>query len=192
MDSEFDSKKSYNFFFGILLLALVGFGSIFAANITITKPQTSVEFGEGVYKIKACDTYIHMNLISGATGELGAPPGLSPLRGISISSLNPTACKNTTFTINAFDTTSYQIPLYRTDSQIALCTDLPCTPGVNSANDVTINISSNAQVALANPDSFHDLTYDKTTGVYKVNFQQPTILANEIGNLTIQSAPLAK
>ena len=50
MDSEFDSKKSYNFLFGILLLALVGFGSIFAANITITNPKTSVEFGEGVYK----------------------------------------------------------------------------------------------------------------------------------------------
>ena len=192
MDSDFGSKKPNSLFIGVLLLALVGFGSILAASITITKPQSSVEFGEGVYKIKACDSYIHMNLISGATGELGAPSGLSPLRGISISSLNPTACKNTTFTINAYDTTAFQTPLYRTDGQIALCSDLPCTPGVNSESSVTININAKAVVNLANADSFHDLVFDKATGIYRVEFQQPTILANEIGNLTIQSAPLSQ
>ena len=101
-------------------------------------------------------------------------------------------CKNTTFTINAYDTTAFQTPLYRIDGQIALCSDLPCTPGVNSESSVTININAKAVVNLANADSFHDLVFDKATGIYRVEFQQPTILANEIGNLTIQSAPLSQ
>ena len=131
-----------------------------------------------------------MNLISGETGQFGAPPGLSALIGISISSLNPFACKNTTFTINGYEIDRSQTPLYRTDGQVSLCNDSQCAPGTNSENDVTININGAGEVSLGNPDLFHTLSYDKNTGVFRVDFLQPTMLANQIGNLTIQSGPL--
>jgi hypothetical protein len=187
---EGGNKRVVKLYFGIAIIAAVGLGSIFAANVSITKPNSKSEFGEGVYKIKACDSFIRLNLISGATGTLGAAPGLSPLTGISIVSLNTRACKSTTFTIDAYDTSKQQTPLYRTDGQAALCGDSPCTSGTNSQNDVVVNIDASGNVTLGNPDDFHAITFDPNTAVYKVTFTQPTILANEIGNLTIQSGSL--
>ena len=187
---EGGKKRVVKLYFGIAIIAAVGLGSIFAANVLITKPNSKSEFGEGVYKIKACDSFIRMNLISGATGALGAAPGLSPLTGITITSLNTRACKSTTFTIDAYDTSAQQTPLYRTDGQVALCGDSPCTPGTNSQNDVVVNIDALGNVTLGKPDDFHSITFDPGTAVYKVTFTQPTILANEIGNLTIQSSAL--
>ena len=187
---EGGKKRVVKLYFGIAIIAAVGLGSIFAANVSITKPNSKSEFGEGVYKIKACDSFIRMNLISGATVAFGAAPGLSPLTGISITSLNTRACKSTTFTIDAYDTSAQQTPLYRTDGQVALCGDSPCIPGTNSQNDVVVNIDASGNVALGNPDDFHSITFDPATAVFRVIFIQPTILANEIGNLTIQSSAL--
>jgi hypothetical protein len=175
---------------GLAILAVVGIGSIVAANITLLKPNSKSEFGQGIYKIKACDSFIRMDLISGATGELGAPAGLSPLTGISISSLDSRVCQGTTFTINAYDTAAQQTPLYRTDGLVALCTTVPCTSGTNSQNDLTINIDATGAVSIGNPDAFHSIAYDTNTGIYKISIIQPAILANEVGRLTIQSAKL--
>ena len=191
MDGSQDgNKRVIKLYLGIAIIVAVGLGSIFAANISITKPNIKSEFGEGVYKIKACDSFVRLNLVSGATGELGAAPGLSPLTGISIMSLNTRACKGTTFTIDGYDTSKQQTPLYRTDGQVALCSDSPCSPGTNSQNDVVVNIDSSGNVTLGSPDDFHAITFDPNTAIYKVTFSQPTILANEVGNLTIQSGPL--
>ena len=176
---------------GIAVLAAVGLGSIFAASISINSVHSSAEFGQGVYKIKACDSFVRLNLISGATGTQGAPAGLSALRGISIVSLDPKACKNTTFTINAFDSSASQTPFYRTDGVSALCIQDPCTPGLNSQNDLKVDIDVHSVVTLAAPDDFHSMTLDAKTGIYTITFAQPTILANEIGRLTIQSGNLA-
>ena len=191
MDGDQSSnRRVIKLYVGIAIIVAVGLGSIFAANISITKPNIKNEFGEGVYKIKACDSFVRLNLISGATGELGAAPGLSPLTGISIMSLNTQACKGTTFTIDAYDTSAQQTPLYRTDGQVALCSDSPCTPGSNSKNDVVVNIDHLGTVSLGSADGFHALAFDPKTAIYRVTFTQPTILANEVGNLTIQSGPL--
>jgi hypothetical protein len=105
-------------------------------------------------------------------------------------SLNTQACKGTTFTIDAYDTSAQQTPLYRTDGQVALCSDSPCTPGSNSQNDVVVNIDHLGTVSLGSADGFHALVFDPKTAIYRVTFTQPTILANEVGNLTIQSGPL--
>jgi hypothetical protein len=176
---------------GIAIIIVVGFGSIFAASITLNSAHSTAEFGQGVYKIKACDSYVRLNLNSGTTGAQGAPAGLSALTGISITSLDPKACKGTTFTINAYDLTASQTPLFRIDGHPLLCSDDRCTAGSNSQNDITINIDSHAQVALASPDDFHSLNFDSKTAIYTVAFSQPTILASEIGRLTIQSGNMA-
>ena len=178
-------------YLGIAIIIVVGFGSIFAASITLNNSRSSTEFGQGVYKIKSCDSYVRLNLISGPTGTLGAAPGLSALTGISIASLDPKACKGTTFTINAYDITASQTPFYRTDSHTILCSDDPCVPGTNSQNDLTINIDAQSKVALGTPDDFHAMLFDPNTAIYTINFAQPTILANEIGRLTIQSGKMA-
>lgn len=190
-ESQSSNKRLVKLYLGVALIAIVGIGSILAANITLFKANTKSEFGQGVYKIKACDSFIRMDLISGTTGELGAPSGLSPLTGISISSLDSRVCKGTTFTINAYDTTAQQTPLYRTDNQIALCKDVVCTPGTNSQNDLIVNIDASGAVSLGNPDEFHAIAFDPKTSIYRISIAQPTILANEVGRLTIQSSKLS-
>jgi len=190
-ESQSSNKSLVKLYLGVALIATVGIGSILASNITLFKANSKSEFGQGIYKIKACDSFIRMDLISGTTGELGASPGLSPLTGISISSLDSHVCKGTTFTINAYDTTAQQTPLYRTDGQIALCKDVACTPGTNSQNDLIVDIDSTGAVALGNPDEFHAIAFDPQTSIYRISIVQPTILANEVGRLTIQSTKLS-
>ena len=85
--------------FGLLITIVTGISSIFAGNISFTNANATVEYGQGIYQIAACDDWVRVNMIAGATGENGAPEGLSALTGLTISSLDTQACAGTEFTI---------------------------------------------------------------------------------------------
>jgi hypothetical protein len=87
--------QAIKLYLGASILLFSGFGSILAANIIITSPGKTHEFGQGEYQISACDSWVTLDLIEGATGESGAPGGLSPLNGISIQGLDTNRCVNT-------------------------------------------------------------------------------------------------
>ena len=165
------------------------FGSALAANIDMGNSAKGSEFGQGTFTIKACDTWIQLNLVAGATGQNGAPAGLSALTGVGVQGLMPTQCKSTKFTVQALDSTGKVLPLYRTDQTAALCSSKPfCVIGKNSESDLILQISSTGVVSLANSDSYHQLTYNSTTGVYTFSFTQPGQLAQSISTLTVQSS----
>jgi hypothetical protein len=54
-----------------------------------------------------------------------------------------------------------------------------------------VNIDASGAVSLGNPDEFHAIAFDPKTSIYRISIVQPTILANEVGRLTIQSAKLS-
>ena len=172
---------------GAIILLATGMGSILAANIFINTPANGKEFGQGEYFIKACDAWITMDFISGATGEAGAPAGYSPLTGISISGLDTSQCAKTKFTIGVIDSHSNNLPLYRIDSQPMICTDAACDL-TNSQFDFTLDIDAQGGVSLQNPDLFHNVNFDSTTGIYRVAFTQPASLTKDIARITVQSS----
>jgi hypothetical protein len=183
-------QRAIKLYLGAFILLVTGMGSILAANIIVSSPSRGQEFGQGEYRIKACDTWVTLDLIEGSTGEAGAPEGFSPLTGISIQGLDTKQCANTEFQIGVLDSHGLTMPLYRTDGLAQMCGQNDCTIDPPTNQEVSVSIDAQGSVKLTAPDQFHDLSFDTQTGIYRVLFSQPGILANDVGRLTIQSQGL--
>jgi hypothetical protein len=175
---------------GGAVIVVASLGSSLASNISIGNSGNQTEFGQGEFTLKACDSWIQLNLISGPTGEYGAPEGLSALTGITIQGLDSERCKSTKFTLQAFDDSANLLPLYRTDGRSNLCFSSACTIGGNSKAEVVVTVSATKVVVLESPNQHHTLIFDDSLGIYRVLFVKPTQLARDITNLTIQSSAL--
>jgi hypothetical protein len=175
---------------GAGVVVLASLGSALASNIAIGNPDGEVEFGQGEFTLKVCDSWIQLNLLSGATGQYGAPAGLSVLTGITIQGLDASKCKSTKFTIAARDQGSNPLPLYRTDGESNLCSTSPCQIGDTAESDLVFQVSPSGVVALVSPNQYRTLSFDSSLGIYKIEFTKPAQLARDITNLTIQSTAL--
>lgn len=176
---------------GAAVILLFTFGSVLAANINVGDKTGVVEFGQGEFTLKACDSWIQLNLLTGETGEYGAASeGFSALTGITIEGLDTERCKSTKFTIQAVDESSNLIPLYRTDEKPYLCSSEACKIGQNSEAAIVVVINDFKEVALSNPDQNHEITFDDALGIYQITFLRPAQLARDITNLIIQSSAL--
>lgn len=169
---------------GITLLVLVAAGSSFAAKINLNSGAPS-EFSQGVYQIAACDDWIYI--------DMGKTPaiydGLSKVNSFIIEGLDPFACKNTKFAIQAYKTGDLDTsprPLFSNPS------------GTETATSVTLMIDNTASVVLVNQsgtpigvgDESHQLSYDSNTGTFTVAFaDNPLTLAPDINYLKISSDP---
>jgi hypothetical protein len=171
---------------GIILIASLG--SVLAANIAIGNSNNTTEFGQGEFTLKACDSWIQLDLVSGPTGRYGAPEGYSALTGITIQGLDASQCKSTRFTIQAIDEDLDPLPLYRTDGTTTLCSSSSCRIGVSAESDLLVQVNSYGFVSLSSPDRFHSMTFDDLLGIYTIQFAQPGQLAADITDLTIQSS----
>lgn len=175
---------------GAGVIVLASFGSALASNISIGSSDATTEFGQGEFTLKVCDSWIQLNLLSGETGQYGAPAGLSALTGITIEGLDATQCKSTQFTIEAIDQSLNPLPIYRTDGKSKLCSESSCQIGKSAESDLVVQVSSSGIVALDSPDQYRTFTFDNSTGIYQIVFAKPAQLARDITNLTIQSTAL--
>ena len=172
-------------------IVIASLGSSLASNIAIGNSDGLVEFGQGEFTLKACDSWIQLDLVNGATGRNGAPSGLSALTGITIQGLDAIKCKSTRFTIRAIDSSNKVLPIYRTDKKSQMCTVSPiCVIGKSSESDLVVDVSSKGSVSLSDSDDYHSMSYSSSTGIYTISFDQPGQLARDISNLTIQSASI--
>jgi hypothetical protein len=171
---------------GIILIASLG--SVLAANIAIGNSDNTTEFGQGEFTLKACDSWIQLDLVNGATGQNGAPSGLSALTGITIQGLDASQCRSTQFTIRAVDASANPLPIFRTDGKSSLCSSTLCTIGSNAESDLVVQVGETGVVALNSSNSYRSLTFDETLGIYKITFTKPGQLARDIADITIQSA----
>jgi hypothetical protein len=172
---------------GATIILVATLGSVLAANIAIGNSNNETEFGQGEFTLKACDSWIQLDLVNGATGQNGAPSGLSALTGITIQGLDTSQCKSTQFTIQAVDASANPLAIYRTDGKSSLCSSTPCTIGLNSESDLVVQVDATGTVALSAPNSYRSLSFDETLGIYKISFTRPGQLARDISDLTIQS-----
>ena len=175
---------------GAAVIVLASLGSSLASNVAIGDSDGVTEFGQGEFTLKVCDSWIQLNLESGATGQYGAPAGLSALTGITIQGLNAAQCKSTQFIIQSIDQSLNSLPIYRTDRNPMLCSSSPCQIGVNAESDLIFQVSSSGVVSLSNSNQHRMMTFDDTLGVYEITFTKPAQLARDITNLTIQSSAL--
>jgi hypothetical protein len=173
---------------GAVIILLASLGSVLAANIAIGNSNNATEFGQGEFTLKACDSWIQLDLVSGPTGQNGAPEGLSALTGITIQGLDASQCKSTQFTIQAVGLNLDPLPIYRTDGKTSLCISTPCSIGVSAESDIVVQVSATGVVALPTSNSYRSLSFDENLGIYKIAFTRPGQLARDITDITIQSA----
>jgi hypothetical protein len=162
---------------GLLLTVVTGIGSIFAGNFSMEESASALEYGQGVYKISACDDLVRVNLAAGATGEHGAPEGLSALTGIVVSSLDTRACAGTEFTISAVDEENNPLALYRTGELVGPA-------------DIKLQIDGEGQLSSSIPSSVYLIDHNPQTADFTITFVNPAILANSVGRLNIQTTSL--
>ena len=175
---------------GGAVIVLASLGSSLASNVAIGDGDGITEFGQGEFTLKVCDSWIQLNLLSGATGQYGAPAGLSALTGISIQGLDAQRCKSTKFTIQAIDQSMSPLPIYRTDGQSKLCSEITCQIGISAESDLIFQIDSSGDFSLESPNQYRTMIFDDTLGIYEIAFAKPAQLARDITNLTIQSNAL--
>lgn len=189
MNKRFNSKLLLA---SIIFLGALGLGtsSVLASGISMGGIDQSREFGQGSFVIKVCDNWVRLDLVPGATGTYGAPAGFSPLVGITIDGLDTGNCKSTKFTMGARSSTGSTLPLYRTDKEKQLCVTKACVIGKSAEGDFDLLISAQQIASLTTADKYHTLALNTSTGVFTINFTQPTILATDVSNLTIQSASI--
>jgi len=162
---------------GLLLTILTGIGSIFAGNFSMGQFASALEYGQGVYKISACDDWVRVNLSAGATGEHGAPEGLSALTGVVISSLDTRACSGTEFTISAVDEENNPLSMYRTGELVGPA-------------EIKLQIDADGNLTSSIPSSVYLIDHNPQTADFTITFVNPAILANSVGRLNIQTASL--
>jgi hypothetical protein len=175
---------------GGAVIVLASLGSSLASNVAIGDADGTTEFGQGEFTLKVCDSWIQLNLVSGATGQYGAPAGLSALTGITIQGLDATQCESTRFTIQALDQSFSPLPIYRTDGKPDLCSKIFCQIGRSAESDLVFQVSSSGVVSLASSDQYRTMTFNDSLGIYQITFTKPAQLARDITNITIQSSAL--
>jgi hypothetical protein len=177
-------------------LAILAISSVFAASTSLTK-GTPIEFGQGVFQVKVCDTWIGVNLktILEPNGYQGGSGGYY-VNQLQIIGLDSGACSGS----------NLQLSLYTTgnSSPLQLFVGKTATGTTNATNVImSVNTSYFAsrkgQVELINPagtltrtDGYERVTpdYDANSnfdGIYDVYFTTPLALASAVNTITLQS-----
>jgi hypothetical protein len=120
--SEQPSKKKLKVIIGIGLLAgVMGMGSTLAASITLNG-GTSVEFGQGVQYVTACDSAVTLTPVSGfLNGSAGQESNQSnfALTSLAVSNITSSTCIGKKFTLNAYTDSATVGGNYTSDGTIA-------------------------------------------------------------------------
>jgi len=188
-------------------LALVATG--LAAKITINAGG-KLEFGQGVFQVRACDTWIGVGLSStnsvyqaGNPTSQGGGGGYSAIQNVIIYGLNPAACNNTNLRL-AFYKTGNSNPLYlyqgagasgAVNAQyltLRVSSSIPPSGDTNLYDQVTL-ITPAGQVLSNYADSYFQIDPGLTNagvwdGSFDITFNTPLCLVSDVNTVTLQSA----
>jgi len=170
-----------------LALAILATSSVFAASTSLTR-GTPIEFGQGVFQVRVCDTWIGINPISGS--------GAQYVNQLQIIGLDSVACSGTNVMFQIFQNGN--------SSPLALFVGQGASRTVNATNLVlAINTSYSAnralQARLINPagtltrnDGYERISAEYNTsgyfdGNYDVVFSNPLALSSAVNTITVQS-----
>jgi FlaG/FlaF family flagellin (archaellin) len=182
---------------GIAILCVAMLSTTLAANMTINAGK-SVQFGQGLYQIKACEQWVNVTLndislsdtqtVSGSAGSGG-----NYVSAVYIQGLDALHCKNTTFTVQFYDSSGSSTPMNMFMGGFAPVNQIEL--GIGQAVDQfsqTYLIDENGS-NIGRTDGNQTLTYNQTTGTYIVTFAKPMALASSltspyVKSVTIQSS----
>lgn len=180
--------------FLVIGVAIAVISTVFAANISINSGK-KIEFGQGIFQVKACDQWIGI----GYTASPAVYSGLSRVQNITIYGLDTTACNNTNLRLSFYTTGNNTArDLFTGQGASGTVTSKYLTLRVSSslgsaAMDRVTLISPAGQVLTNYYDSYESIDpgYDSSgnfDGSFMVTFQQPLLLVPDLNKVVLESA----
>lgn len=191
-----------------LIFALVFGGSTLAANFSINDGNNNtVEFGQGVFRVKACDGFISIALYPTAATY----NGLSRVQSVELLGLNPVQCAGSVLRFQFYGSSGNRLPLYRgtvastpesgtSTTRVDTATALivydtatawnPSTTTYNNYASRALTIINEAGFNVGYYDDYLRLSYNRSTGGYKIFLVEPLCLMSDVYNITVESGPL--
>jgi hypothetical protein len=184
-----------------LVFALVFGGSTLASNISISGSR--IEYGQGLFKVTACDSWISIGLYPTAA-QYG---GYSRIQSIELIGLNPTACANKLLRFKFYGNSGSPLEMYYgvtgTDTNTATATlGNATTLSVYDTSTTTysgtyanyamkaLTLVDESGANIGYSDQYIAISYLKSTGSWKINMFQPLCLMSAVTRVTVESAPL--
>lgn len=170
----------------IVIASLFMISSTFAINITING-NNRVEFGQGIYQIKACDQYVSLEFVS--TSAIG---GWSRVGAIIFKGLDVQKCKGTAMRLRLYKSgATLPLNLYTNSSGTETGTAVIMLISKNAtgptfADDVTL--INNKGVNIGYGDSMQAIDYDPATGNFAVSYGFPLAEMRDVNSVTLESA----
>ena len=175
----------------VLGLILIITGTTLAANVSINSGGT-LNFGQGVYQIKACDGWININLEKTATedGVIYGGQRVQAVNAVNIDGLNTSTCKGNNFKIKLFTTgNSSPLDLYTQDASSSASNQIWLS--INGSTE-SVSILNSSGVDLGEyGDDYVALGLDPETRRYTIYFFYPLLAASRVNSITIESGPNA-
>ena len=178
-DEDFEkpqiSKLKIAGFFFIFLVIAWG-ASTLAGTITINA-NNRIEFGQGVYNLKACDSFVQLDPRSGPGGTL--------VQYLDVSGFDKKKCKNKYFAIR-FQSNGNNLVLFSNGSRrVVLHVDNSDEPNVSLV--YTYGDTPGSDIPAIG-DGLQRLAYSSSTGVYTVEFLNPIVTVSSVTGTTFESA----
>lgn len=172
----------------IIIASLFLISSTFAINITING-NNRVEFGQGIYQIKACDQYVSIQLDSTNTIN-----GFSRVGDIVFSGLDVEKCRGTAMRLRFYQSgISTPSPIYtnadgtETGTAVIMVISKTAT-AATFYKDITLVNSLGVNVGRF--DVNQQISFNRTTGSFTVVFTYPLAEMRNVDNVTLESASL--
>jgi hypothetical protein len=187
-----------------LIASIIFGGSTIATNFTISSGK--IEYGQGLFTVRACDTWISIGLYPTAAQY----NGLSRVDAMELVGLDPIKCANKFLRFQFFDSSSATaLPMYvgvvRTDTTTATAEtgtativtvfDTSTAYSGNKPESYTafarraLTLVNEAKVNVGYDDGYLRISYNASTGSWKIAFSQPLATMPSISRITVESAP---
>jgi len=175
---------SRRWIFLVSLLFLVS--STFAVNININD-NNRIEFGQGIYQIKACDQYISLEFKS--TRSIN---GFSRVGNVIFKGLDIDKCKGTAMRLRLFKTgVAQHLNLYtnaagsETGTAVIMVISKTATRST-AADDVTL--VNHLGVNIEYGDTMQSIDYDPANGNFIISYTYPLAEMRDVNSVTLESA----
>ena len=193
-EDEVKPRKKHKLFGGIALLTYAVIGAGLAQTININGNGT-VEFGQGVVELKACDSFITITLnpssatYSGTRANGESYSNLSRARGIKLVGLDTKACAGKKIKLQLFNSeTTTAMSLYTDVGSLAVNRAiLAINSDITLSREDALTIINGRGQDIGYFDSYQYVDYDSNRAEYTLVFTNPLALMADVTRVTLES-----
>ena len=194
-EDEKPKRRRVKLFGGAALLTYAVIGAGLAQTITINGNGT-VEFGQGVYTLKACDSFISITLIPSSATFSGTRANGSPytnasrVKNVIVSGLDTVKCAGKSVKVQVYSAgNATPMNLFTDSGSLAVSRALfKVDSNINVTRPNALTFIDGYGVNKGYFDAYQYLDYDAGNGAYSLTFSQPLALVADVINVTIETA----